>query len=195
MKGPPFIFLENMDKFILGKKVKMSQIWQDEKVIPVTVVKAEPNTVSDLRNLDKHGYEAVQVSMPIGKRKILREFRSESKEIKKGDVLDVSLFNEGDKVVISSISRGKGFQSAIKRHGFHGGPKSHGQKDRHRAPGSLGAGGVQKVRKGLRMAGHDGLKKVSVKNLTVVKVNKEDNTLFIMGAVPGFNGSVLEIKK
>lgn len=173
----------------------MSQIWQNEKVVPVTVVKVAPNSVSSVRSNEKHGYEAVQVSMPFGKKTIKREFRISSQDIKEGDTIDVSLFNEGDKVVVTSVSRGKGFQSAIKRHGFHGGPKSHGQKDRHRAPGSLGAGGVQKVRKGLRMAGHDGLKTVSVKNLTVVKVDKDENTIFIKGAVPGFNGSVVKIKK
>ena len=177
--------------FILGKKVKMSQVWKGEDVFPVTVIKAEPNRVSLLRTKDKHGYEAVQIE--LGRNK--KEFRSEAGELKVGETIDVSIFKEGDIVKVTGISKGKGFQGVVKRHGFHGGPKSHGQKDRHRAPGSIGAGGVQRVIPGLRMAGRMGSDRVTTKNLRVVEVDKDKNLILIQGAVPGNRGGLLEIWK
>jgi len=174
----------------------MTQIWKDGKVIPVTVIKAEPNTVSTICTEDKNGYQAIQLSMPFGKKKILREFRTQGDvELKTGDNIGVSLFSEGDKVKITSRTKGRGFQGTVKRWNFSGGPKSHGQKDRHRAPGSIGSTTPQRVLKGKRMAGHMGTNNVSVKNIKVVAVNQEDNQLFLKGAVPGHNGIVVAINK
>lgn len=187
--------------FILGKKQKMSQVWKGEDVIPVTVIKAEPNRVSLLRTKDKHGYEAVQLE--LGKHK--REFRTQdpppkadpplAESSKLHDSIDVSVLKEGDVVKITATSKGKGFQGVVKRHGFHGGPKSHGQKDRHRAPGSIGVGGVQRVIPGLKMAGRMGGDRITTKNLRVVEVDKENNLILIQGAVQGNRGSLLKIWK
>lgn len=140
---------------VLVKKLKMSQIWKDKEVIPVTVLIAEP---------------------------------------KAQDNVDVSVFSEGELVRVSGISKGKGFQGTVKRHGFHGGPKTHGQKNRHRAPGSIGSTAPQRVFPGRKMAGHMGSVRVTVKNLEIVKVDKEKNLLMVRGAVPGANGGLVQIR-
>lgn len=106
---------------------------------------------------------------------------------------DISIFHEGDKVIVSGISKGKGFQGVVKRHGFHGGPRTHGQKHSEREPGSIGATGPQRVFKGTRMAGRMGGDKITVKNLKIVKIDKDKNQLFISGAVPGRKGTLLKI--
>lgn len=181
--------------FILARKVKMSQMWKDETVIPVTVLFATPNAVSLVRNKDKDGYDAVQVRF----NKALREFRSrqgklfDTSTFKVGDEVRVESFKEGDKIRVSGISKGKGFQGVVKRHGFSGGPKTHGQKNRHRAPGSIGNTTPQRVIPGRRMAGHMGMERVTVKNVEVVGVDKEKNLLFLKGAVPGMRGSIIEV--
>jgi large subunit ribosomal protein L3 len=177
--------------FILGKKLKMTQIWKDGKVIPVTVIAAEPNKVTIVRTKEKDGYEAVQVAFARTK----REFKAESSKFKVGDAIDVSDFNEGDKVLVSGITKGRGFQGVVKRHGFGGGPKTHGQKNRYRAPGSIGSTAFQRVVKGRRMAGHMGVDRVTIKNLVVAEINKEKNLIFLRGAVPGMRRSIVEIKK
>ena len=133
---------------IFGKKIKMSQIWKDDKIVPVTLVE----TVSE-------------------------------------PVLEI-----GDMVKVSGTSKGRGFQGVVKRHGFGGGPKTHGQKNRHRAPGSIGSTAPQRVVPGRRMAGRMGGKRVTVKNLKVVKVDPENNLLAVKGAVPGKKGTLLEIR-
>jgi large subunit ribosomal protein L3 len=107
---------------------------------------------------------------------------------------DISLFQEGDKVIVSGISKGKGFQGVVKRHGFHGGPRTHGQKHSEREPGSIGATAPQRVFKGTRMAGRMGGDKITVKNLRIIKIDKEKNQLFLSGAVPGRKGTLLEIR-
>ena len=184
--------------FILGKKVKMSQVWQNDKVVPVTVIKAEPNKVSNIRTKEKHGYEAVQIEG--GKNR--REFKIKSSDpaiqassFKVNDMIDVSAFTEGDLVKITGFSKGRGFQGVVKRHGFHGGPKTHGQKNRHRAPGSIGSTAFQRVVPGRRMAGHMGMEKVSLKNVKVIQIDKENNILMVKGAVPGMNRSFVMISK
>ena len=177
--------------FILGKKLKMTQIWKDGKVVPVTVIVAEPNKVAIVRTKEKDGYEAVQVALGTKK----HEFKVESLKFKVGDAVDVSGFNEGDKVRVSGISKGRGFQGVVKRHGFGGGPKTHGQKNRHRAPGSIGSTAFQRVVKGRRMAGHMGMDRITIKNLVVAGVDKEKNLIFLRGAVPGMRKSIVEIKK
>jgi len=180
----------NINMMLLGKKFKMSQIWSDNKIIPVTIIKAEPNKVTFLRTMERDKYEAVQLA--LGKTK--REFRGKT-DHKVGDEVTVELFKEGDKVVVSGTMKGRGFAGVVKRHGFHGGPKTHGQKNRHRAPGSIGNTALQRVAKGRRMAGHMGDERVTIKNLKVVGVDKENNLLLLRGAVPGARGGLLEIRK
>jgi large subunit ribosomal protein L3 len=199
--------------FIVGKKLKMTQIWKEVdvkvvkdkkvvtvkvlKVLPVTVIQAEPNTVSLLRTKKRDGYEAVQVSM--GKTK--KEFRSKTanpvdvSKFAMGDAVTVEAFTEGDKVRISGISKGKGFQGVVKRYNFRGGPQTHGQKNRLRHAGSIGSTAFQRVVPGRRMAGHMGMDRVTFKNLTVALVDKEKNQIFLKGAVPGMRGTMVEIRK
>ena len=199
-----------MVKLILGKKIGMSQIWKDDKVVPVTVVQAGPVVITQVRIKDKDGYGAVQVGFDPTKKRLtkpmsghltslgnfrhLREFKAESGRWKVGDRIDVEQFKEGDEVKVSGVSKGKGFQGVVKRHGFHGGPKTHGQKDRLRAPGSIGATAPQRVMPGRKMAGRMGGERVTVKNLEVAGVDKEKNILMIKGAVPGRKGTLLEIR-
>lgn len=183
--------------FILGKKLKMTQVWSEGKVVPVTVVHAEPNAVAAVRTKEKHGYEAVQVS--LGKAK--REFRNREwnkidvASFKAGDAVTVETFKEGEKVRVSGVTKGRGFQGVVKRHGFGGGPKTHGQKNRLRAPGSIGSTAFQRVVPGRRMAGHMGTDRVTVKNLVVAGIDKEKNLILLRGAVPGARGGLLEIRK
>lgn len=197
-------------KFILGKKLKMSQVWKGEQIVPVTEIQAGPVKVTQVKTKEKDGYEATQVG--YGERKIKNikkpqrgHFKdtgnfSVSKEcrgmneVKTGDTLDVSQFQEGDRVSVSGTEKGRGFQGTVKRHGFHGGPKSHGQKNRHRAPGSIGATAPQRVMKGRKMAGHMGGTRVTIKNIEVVEIDKDKNILKVKGAVPGSTGGLLEIR-
>ena len=187
--------------FILGKKMKMTQVWKDGKLIPVTPVRATANTVSLVRTKEKDGYEAVQIG--LGKKR--KEFPSTGStgspqagggqaELKKGDTITVEAFKEGDKVKVAGIMKGRGFQGGVKRHGFHGGPKTHGQKNRHRAPGSIGSTAPQRVWKGRRMAGHMGTTRTTIQGLTVVAVDPEKNILMIKGALPGATGGIVEIR-
>ncbi len=182
--------------FILGKKLKMTQIWKDGKVVPVTVVGALPNTVSALRTENKHGYAAVQVSLGGTK----REFRNrawspiDAASVKEGDSVTVEAFKEGEKVRVAGVTKGRGFQGVVKRHGFAGGPKTHGQKNRFRAPGSIGSTAFQRVVPGRRMAGRMGGDRVTIKNLVVAEVDKEHNQIFLRGAAPGARGGILEIR-
>ena len=177
----------------------MGQIWKGDKIVPVTFIKAEPNAVKLVREKEKNKYSAVQVSAPFrGEKKVLKEFRIKEEEegnFKKGDMVTVAVFKEGDKVRVSGISKGKGFQGVVKRYGFSGGPKTHGQKDRLRAPGSIGDTAPQRVRKGKRMAGHMGVERKTIKNLTVESVDVEKNIIAIKGAVPGCSGAIVEIRK
>lgn len=177
--------------FILGRKVKMDQIWQGDRVVPVTIISAEPNTVSILRTADKDKYEAVQLA--LGRTK--REFRIKKDEnLKPGDSVTVASFKEGDKVKVSGLTKGRGFQGVVKRHGFHGGPKTHGQKNRLRHPGSIGSTAPQRVFPGRRMAGHMGTERVTVKNLIIAKIDSDKNLILLRGAVPGARGTLVEIR-
>lgn len=204
--------------FILGKKLKMSRIWKNDEVIPVTLIQAGPITITQIRTKEKDGYEAVQVGFGtkklknvkkpqqgqfknLGNFQYVREFRIQQLPItdyklpKVGDILDVGQFQDGDKAKVSGLNKGKGFQGTVKRHGFHGGPKTHGQKDRLRAPGSIGATAPQRVMPGRKMAGRMGQERITVKNLEIAGVDKENNILMIKGAVPGTRGTLLEIRK
>ncbi|RMD63194.1 50S ribosomal protein L3 [Candidatus Parcubacteria bacterium] len=176
--------------FILARKLQMDQEWKEGKVVPVTVVEALPNKVTLLRTEERDGYRAVQVALGATK----REFRvAQLPELKEGDTISVTAFQENDRVLITGTSKGKGFQGVVKRHGFGGGPKTHGQKDRLRAPGSIGATTPQRVIPGKKMAGRTGGEKVTRKTL-VVGVDKERNLLFLKGAVPGARGSLVIIR-
>lgn len=202
----------------------MTQIWKDDKVVPVTLVQAGPITITQIRTKEprsiakgelrgkKDGYETVQVGFDASKKRLnkpmaghlkklgnfryLKEFKidDEGQEYKVGDILDVSQFQEGDKIKISGLSKGRGFQGVVKRHGFHGGPKTHGQKDRLRAPGSIGATAPQRVMPHRKMAGRMGQERTTLKNSKIVGVDKENNILMIKGAVPGMKGTILEIR-
>lgn len=174
--------------FILGKKGTMTQVWKNGRIVPVTVVSAAPNSVSQVKTKDKDGYEAVQIK--VGRTK--REFQGETMEA--GQEITVAMFKEGDRVRVSGVMRGRGFQGVVKRHNFGGGPQTHGQKNRLRAPGSIGSTAPQRVWKGRRMAGHMGTTRVTVRNLTIVSVDPEKNILMIKGAVPGPKGSLLEVQ-
>jgi len=197
-------------KFILGKKIGMSQKFQDDEMIPVTIIKTGPCLVTEIKNKEKDGYEAVQIGFEERKKKIrkseknkpfkyLKEFRiklesqDQPLKYKVGDKIDVSIFKPGDKVNISGISKGKGFAGVMKRHGFHGMPSTHGTKHDHRHPGSIGATAPQRVLKGKKMAGRMGGERVTIKNLEVIEVDSEKNLLVVKGAVPGTRNTLLEI--
>lgn len=178
--------------YILAKKYGSTQIWKENRVVPVTIVEALPNTVSLVRTKARDGYQAIQLQ--LGKR-AKREFRVPGEPGKAiGDKLTVAVFNSGDHVKVSGISKGRGFQGVVKRHGFHGGPKTHGQKDRLRAPGSIGSTAPQRVVPGRKMPGQMGNVRVTVSNLEVVSVDTEKNQIFLKGAVPGAKGGLLEIR-
>jgi len=193
-------------KFILGKKIKMSQIFDKEgNVIPVTIVEAGPCYVTQLKTKEKDGYEAVQIGFEKLKEKkitkskkkkpfrYLREFRDEIKNYQLGQEITVSIFKEGDLVSVSGISKGKGFAGAVKRWGFSGRSSTHGTKHEERTIGSVGASTPSRVIKGKKMPGRAGGKRVTIKNLEIVKVEPEKNLLYIKGAVPGSRGTLLEI--
>lgn len=198
-------------KFILGTKEEMIQIFDKEGVVhPVTVVNAGPVTVTQIKDTEKDGYEAVQVGFgdkktkninkplkghlkDLGNFRYLEEFEKTG-EMKVGDKIDLSVFEEGDKVIISAVSKGKGFQGVVKRHNFAGGPRSHGQKHSERKPGSIGSTGPQRVFKGTRMAGRMGSDRTTVKNLEIMQIDEKNGRLLIKGAVPGKRGTLVEVR-
>lgn len=198
-------------KFILGYKQDSTRILYKGKLTPVTQVQAGPCFITQIRTQETDGYQALQLGFGVSKKvnkpreghlkglsnfRHLSEFRIPTKEnisFERGKIIDVSVFAEGDKVKIAGISKGRGFQGVVKRHKFAGGKKSHGHKDQLRMPGSLGAGGVQKVPKGKRMAGHMGAQNRTVLNLTVIGVDSKNNLLTIKGALPGAKGGLVKI--
>jgi large subunit ribosomal protein L3 len=203
-------------KFILGTKDGMTQVFSEEGVAsPVTIVRVAPNVITQIRTADTDGYEAIQIATieqkearvakaqrahAGGSFAATREFRvrkhhQESLDgFEKGQTLDASVFAVGDKVIVSATSKGKGFQGVVKRHGFSGGKATHGNKDQHRTSGSIGATGPARVFKGTRMAGRMGADTVTVKNLTVVQVNKDENIILLKGAIPGRKGSIISVR-
>ncbi|MFI3229926.1 MAG: 50S ribosomal protein L3 [bacterium] len=205
-----------MKKSILAKKIGMTQIFTENGIlIPVTVLEAGPCVVTQVKTMENDGYEAVQVGYGEVKeknlnnptkghfeksgvvpKKLLKEFKLEnSTEYNLGDEIKVDVFEAGDKIDASGISKGKGFQGSIKRHNQSRGPMSHGSKY-HRGTGSLSSATTPgKVKKGKKMPGHMGAEKVTIQNLEVVKVDAEKNLLLVKGAVPGNKGSVLVIKE
>jgi large subunit ribosomal protein L3 len=202
---------------IIGKKVGMTQVYaEDGRAIPVTVIEAGPCVVVQRKSKQKDGYSAVQLGLverrslkratkPIKGHfekaglppcRVLREFRvDEAAELKVGDKVSVALFAPGDTVKVSGISKGKGFQGVVKRHHFRGGDATHGSMF-HRAPGSIGASAYpSRVLKGMRAAGHMGSERVSVRNVSVVRVDADKNILVVRGSVPGAGGGYLTIAK
>lgn len=202
---------------IIGKKVGMTSIFDAEgKNIPCTVVEAGPCVVTQVKSVGTDGYEAIQLSFGekkekntpapmVGhfkkanttpKREVI-EFTNFDEEFTIGDVVKCDIFQEGDFCEVSGTSKGKGFQGVVKRHNFSGvGGATHGQHDRQRAPGSLGASSwPSRVMKGMRMAGHKGNSRVKLQNLVIVKVLPEQNLLFIKGAIPGHKGSIVTVLK
>lgn len=195
----------------------MTQVFDDKGVVhPVTVVQAGPVVVTQIRTKEKDGYAALQVGYgsrnaknlskavkghvkELGNFAVIQEFRSADDAAPTaavGDKIDVSSFKEGDEVVVSGISKGKGFQGGVKRYGFAGGPRTHGQKHSEREPGAIGGGGGRaggRVAKGIRMAGRMGGDRITVKGLTVVQVQPEANLILIKGAIPGHRGTLVEI--
>ncbi len=198
-------------KFLLGTKENMTQIFTDEGgVVPVTVIRTSPNVITQVKTSDKDGYQAIQIGFGEKKaRSISKPLRGHIKELGNfthlkefkvigefavGDKIEINTFQEGDKVMVSAISKGKGFQGVVKRHGFKGGRRSHGQKHSEREPGSIGVGGIQRVQKGTRMAGRMGADRITVKNLKVAKIDADSNLIYIKGALPGRRGTLVEIK-
>lgn len=184
-------------KALVGKKIGMTQLFEDEKVVPVTLVQAGLITVTQIKRKEKDGYEAVQVGYGEKSKRqkpfaVLKEFRGESADL--GAVIDVSIFEEGEKVQVSGISKGKGFQGAVKRHGFAGRNATHGVKHEERGLGSTGTSFPERVIKGRKMPGRMGSNRITVKNLKIVKVDKQHNLLALRGAVPGRRGTLLEIR-
>lgn len=204
---------------LLGKKIGMTSIYtEDGNSQPTTVLEVGPCKVCSKRTVENDGYKSIQLgygeikdkklnksqkgyfeSIKQKPSKILKEFKNFTNydEINVGDELNVEMFNVGEKVVVTGISKGKGFQGVMKRHGFGGvGGTTHGQGDRLRAPGSIGQSSYpSRVFKGTRMAGRTGNQKTSTKNLRIVKIVPEENLIFIKGAVPGAVNSLIEINK
>ena len=204
-----------MKKALIGKKIGMTQIFDENGVvIPVTVIEAGPCVVAQIKTLENDGYEAIQLgfgevkehkvnkpvkghfakaNVPV--KKHLREFRVDSIEnFKVGDELKADVFAEGEKIDVQGTSKGKGFQGVIKRHGQHRGPMGHGSMY-HRRPGSMGPTSTPgRVFKGKKLPGHMGKVTVTIQNLDVVKVDTDKNVILVKGSVPGAKGAILKIK-
>jgi large subunit ribosomal protein L3 len=198
---------------IIGRKVGMTRLFrEDGAAVAVTAIEAGPCFITQVKGQAKDGYNAIQLGFEEAKRlnapqrghlqkidkvRHLREFKTEDvSSVKCGDKVDVSFLNPGDFVNVSGLSKGKGFAGVVKRHHFAGGPKTHGQSDRHRAPGSIGATTFPgRVLRGMRMAGHMGNRKTTVCNLEVVRVDISHNLLLLKGAVPGARKGLLIIEK
>lgn len=200
-------------KTIIGKKIGMTHLFDEVgNFIPVTIVEAGPCVITQVKTKEKESYNAIQLGFDQAKKinkpklghlkksksesKVLREAKTENidKEgLKVGDTIKVDIFIEGDLVKITGISKGKGFAGTIKRHNFHRGPKTHGSRN-YRAPGSIGAGYPEHVFKGQKLPGQMGHEQVTVKNLKVVKIDAENNTIAIGGAIPGSKKAIVLIR-
>ncbi len=202
-------------KGLIGKKVGMTQLFDDAgRAVPVTVIKAGPCYVTQVRTVDQDGYSAVQLGFEETKTqrlsggelghlkknelpplRILREFRTDE-ELEEGQTLTVDVFEEGERVDIVGKSKGRGFTGVVKRYGFSGGPKTHGQSDRHRAPGSIGAGSTPgRVFKGKKMPGRMGNDTVTSQNLLISRIDPENNIIAVRGSVPGPKNGLVIIKE
>ena len=198
---------------LIGRKVGMTQVFQDDgTMVAVSVLAIEPNTVTKLRTPERDGYTAVQIGTEVSKRlnkpetgqlkdlpkvATIREFRVDSvDDVSVGQVFSIGdLFEAGDLVDVTGVSKGKGFAGVIKRHNFHRGPQTHGS-DHHRAPGSIGPGTTPgRVYRGLKMSGHMGDERVTIKKVRVVRADTDRNLLLVNGSLPGARGSLILVKK
>jgi large subunit ribosomal protein L3 len=200
---------------LLGKKIGMTRFFDETgDSVPATLIEAGPCTVVQIKTEKRDGYNAVQLGfieknekrlnkpqlghfkrINVSPQRILREFRDFDAEVKEGDQIRVDVFSVGDEVKISGLSKGRGFAGVVKRHNFGGGPKSHGQSDRLRAPGSIGQSAYPKrVFKGMRMGGRMGNERISIRNLKVLKVVPDRNLILVKGGVPGARNSIVEIR-
>lgn len=207
-----------MFKGLLGKKIGMTQIFDENgAAIPVTLIEAGPCYVTQVRTVERDGYQAIQLgyeevkpkrltagqlghlkrsSLNLPPLRFLREFRTKENELAEGDQVTVEVFSVGERVDVVGTSKGKGFAGAVKRYHFGGGPKTHGQSDRQRAPGSRGSGTTPgRVFKGSRGPGHMGSERVTAQNLKVVLVDPERNLIGVRGAIPGARGGLVMIKE
>ena len=202
---------------LVGKKIGMTSLFDDKgKNIPCTIIQAGPCIVTQVKNNQKDGYKSLQLSFEDKRKNLTNkslvghyekakttpkkksmEFKGFDKDLNLGDTINVDLFKKGEFIDVSSISKGKGFQGVVKRHGFSGvGQATHGQHNRLRAPGSIGAASYPaRVFKGMKMAGRMGGKKVKVLNLKVFKILPDKNIIIVKGAVPGHNNSYLKLEK
>lgn len=203
-------------KFIIGTKAGMTQVFDENGVCKAaTILKVEPAKVSQVKNVETDGYVAVQIATGSQKdhrvskaqkghlgtgARFVKEFRPKVGEeaslssLAKDSTFDASVFSPGDIIAVSALSKGKGFQGVIKRHGFSGGSRSHGQKHSEREPGSIGATGFMRVIKGTRMGGRMGSDTITIKNLEVLQVNPAENILLVSGAIPGRKGTLVEVR-
>jgi large subunit ribosomal protein L3 len=205
-----------MFKGLIGKKLGMTQVFDETgAAFPVTLLEAGPCFVTQIRTTNKDGYAAIQLGFQeVQDKKLtrgelghlhnkqlptlryLREFRTKENDIKVGEKVDVTRFEAGSRVDVVGISKGKGFAGTVKRHNFKGGPKTHGQSDRTRAPGSVAATTTPgRVFKGKKMAGHMGSERVTSQNLKVILVDPEKNLIAVNGSVPGAKGTLVMIKE
>lgn len=201
-------------KGLIGKKIGTTQVFRETgEAVSVTAIQAGPCTVTQVKTLEKDGYEAIQVGYQEVRKlnkpgsghlkqtgklfRHLREFKTDgASDTDVGQDFDVGIFEPGDIVDAVGLSKGRGFAGGVKRHGFRGGPKTHGQSDRHRAPGSIGAGSSPgRVLKGLKMAGRMGNARVSARNLEIMESDTSRNLLLIKGSVPGAQNSLVLIQK
>ena len=194
-------------KFLIATKENMTQIFDESgRVHPATILKVGSVVVTQKKNANTDGYEAVQVGFGSRKEKNVhkaqrgkgafagfKEHRGEAQDVEVGAELDASVFAEGDEVTIVSTTKGKGFQGVVKRYGFAGGPRTHGQKHSEREPGSIGATGPQRVFKGTKMAGRMGSDRRTLRGVKVLKVDKESNEILVHGSIPGRRGTRVEI--
>ncbi len=199
---------------LIGKKIGTTQVFQENgESNCVTALWVGPCTVTQVKTTDNDGYVGVQLGYEPVKRltkpeaghlknagnlfRFLREVGVDDiSEVEVGQTVDVSLFEEGERIDATSYSKGRGFAGGVKRHHFHGGPKTHGQSDRHRAPGSIGAGTTPgRVIKGLRMAGHMGNARITQRNLVVVSADTEKNIMLVKGTIPGARNSLVILRK
>ena len=199
---------------LIGKKLGMSQIFDDTGLAhPVTVLEVGPCVVTQVKTPEQDGYSAVQLGFGLDKRlnrperghrkgsgfmsrTLLEVGADDAAEFTVGQVITADAFAQGERVDVIGTSKGRGFQGVVKRHGFAGGPKTHGQSDRHRAPGSIGSSATPgRVFKGMRMAGRMGGDRVTIQNLTVLRVDTERNLLLVEGSVPGSNDSLVIVRR
>lgn len=203
-RRPGYARLSNIMKFILGKKIGMTQIFDEKSnVVPITLIEAGPCFVLQVKSKEKDGYEAIQIGFEKLKDKKIKKPQKEKgfryirefsgQDFKTGDKIDISVFKEGDMATVSGISKGKGFAGAVKRWGFRGIGASHGLKHEERTIGSVGRRWPQRVVKGRKMPGRMGSDRTTVKSLKIAKIDINNNMIAVTGAVPGRRGTLLEI--